>query len=115
VCIWGKCFLHISNIKFAWRSKNNRPVSASVTCPSNKASRKKTIIKVIAEDSSGSNVKRANLSAAKSERIKLPDYNDGVGGKKYHISEFLRQPSGIAAVLNMRALQTFESLDANTY
>ncbi|KAL4372041.1 hypothetical protein AHAS_Ahas06G0226100 [Arachis hypogaea] len=79
------------------------------------ASRKKTVIKVIAEDSSGSNVKRANLSAAKSERIKLPDYNDGVGGKKYHISEFLRQPSGIAAMLNTRALQTFESLDANTY
>ncbi|XP_057718872.1 uncharacterized protein LOC130933309 isoform X1 [Arachis stenosperma] len=79
------------------------------------ASRKKTVIKVIAEDSSGSNVKRANLSAAKSERIKLPDYNDGVGGKKYHISEFLRQPSGIAAVLNTRELQTFESLDANTY
>ncbi|MED6133480.1 hypothetical protein PIB30_028546 [Stylosanthes scabra] len=69
----------------------------------------------VTEDSSGSNVKRANLSASKTERIKLPDYNDGIGGKKYHISEFLSQPSGIAAVLNTGALQTFESLDANTY
>ena len=67
------------------------------------------------EASSDSNAKRANLFAAKKERVKLPAYNDGVGGKKYHISEFLSHPSGIAAVLNTRALQSFKSLDANTY
>ncbi|XP_027330116.1 uncharacterized protein LOC113846259 isoform X2 [Abrus precatorius] len=62
-----------------------------------------------------SNEKKANLFAAKKERIKLPTYRNGLGGKKYHISEFLSHPSGIAAVLNTKALQSFQSIDANTY
>lgn len=71
-------------------------------------------IKVKAATSSDSNVKKANLFATKKERVNLPAYGD-VGSKKYHISEFLSQPSGIAAVLNTKALQSFQSLDANTY
>jgi len=62
-----------------------------------------------------SNSKRANLFAAKKERIRLPTYSDDFGGKKYHISEFLSHPSGIAAVLNTKALQSFQSIDGNTY
>lgn len=73
-------------------------------------------IKVKATTSSDSNAKKANMFATKKERIKLPTYDDDVlGGKKCHISEFLSQPSGIAAVLNTKALQSFQSLDANTY
>lgn len=72
-------------------------------------------IKVKATTSSDSNVKKANLFATKKERVNLPTYDDVVGSKKYHISEFLSQPSGIAAVLNTKALQSFQSLDANTY
>lgn len=73
-------------------------------------------IKVKAGNSSNSNEKkRANLFAAKKERIRLPTYSDDLGGKKYHISEFLSHASGIAAVLNTKALQSFQSLDANTY
>ncbi|KAG5124384.1 hypothetical protein JHK82_031121 [Glycine max] len=73
-------------------------------------------LKVKAATSLNSNAKKkANLFAEKKERIRLPTYNDDLGGKKYHISEFLSQPSGIAAVLNTKALQSFESLDANTY
>ncbi|KAI5393931.1 hypothetical protein KIW84_060864 [Lathyrus oleraceus] len=77
--------------------------------------RKKMEIKVKATTSSDSNVKKANLFATKKERVNLPTYDDVVGSKKYHISEFLSQPSGIAAVLNTKALQSFQSLDANTY
>jgi len=62
-----------------------------------------------------SNSKKANLFAAKKERIRLPTYSDDLGGKKYHISEFLSHPSGIEAVLNTKAMQSFQSLDANTY
>jgi len=73
-------------------------------------------IKVKAVTSSDSNAKKANLFATKKERVKLPTYDDDVlGGKEYHISEFLSQPSGIAAVLNTKVLQSFQSLDANTY
>ncbi|KAK2453013.1 hypothetical protein P8452_00685 [Trifolium repens] len=77
--------------------------------------RKKIDIKVKATTSSDSNVKKANMFATKKERIKLPTYDDVIGGKKFHISEFLNQPSGIAAVLNTKALQSFQSLDSNTY
>ncbi|KAL2318295.1 hypothetical protein Fmac_032171 [Flemingia macrophylla] len=77
--------------------------------------RKKMDIKVKAVTSSNSNTKRANLFAAKKERITLPTYSDDFGDKKYHISEFLSHPSGIAAVLNTKALQSFQPLDANTY
>eukprot|EP00256_Glycine_max_P057614 XP_014625483.1 uncharacterized protein LOC100813897 isoform X4 [Glycine max] len=77
---------------------------------------RKMDLKVKAATSLNSNAKKkANLFAEKKERIRLPTYNDDLGGKKYHISEFLSQPSGIAAVLNTKALQSFESLDANTY
>ncbi|CAJ1972170.1 unnamed protein product [Sphenostylis stenocarpa] len=72
-------------------------------------------LKVKAVTNLNSNAKRANLSAAKKERIRLPTYNDDLGEKKYHISEFLNHPSGIAAVLNTKALESFHSLDANTY
>ena len=73
-------------------------------------------LKVKAATSLNSNAKKkANLFAEKKERIRLPTYNDDLGGKKYHISEFLSQPSGIAAVLNTKAFQSFQSLDANTY
>ncbi|KAK7293570.1 hypothetical protein RJT34_16438 [Clitoria ternatea] len=77
--------------------------------------RKKMDVKVNAVNSMNSNAKRANLCAAKKERTKLPTYSDDLGGKEYHISEFLSHPSGIAAVLNTKALQSFQSLDANTY
>ncbi|KAK6158652.1 hypothetical protein DH2020_005966 [Rehmannia glutinosa] len=55
--------------------------------------------------------KRANLSARKKERIKLPNYSDGI----YHISEFFSHPSGIEAILNTRALKSYQSLDSNLY
>ncbi|XP_020204932.1 uncharacterized protein LOC109790220 isoform X2 [Cajanus cajan] len=76
---------------------------------------KKMDIKVKAVTSLDSNAKRANLFAAKKERITLPTYSDDLEGKKYHISKFLSHPSGIAAVLNTKALQSFQPLDANTY
>ncbi|TKY58211.1 hypothetical protein E2542_SST15267 [Spatholobus suberectus] len=59
--------------------------------------------------------KEGKFVCCKKERIRLPTYSDDLGSKKYHISEFLNHPSGIAAVLNTRALQSFQSLDANTY
>ncbi|KOM38390.1 hypothetical protein LR48_Vigan03g177200, partial [Vigna angularis] len=76
---------------------------------------KKIDLKGKAVASLNSNSKRASLFAAKKERIRLPTYSDDFGGKKYHISEFLSHPSGIAAVLNTKALESFQSLDANTY
>jgi hypothetical protein len=78
--------------------------------------RKKTeVIKVNISTPSESNAKKANLSAARKQRIKLPSYDDGSGGKPFHISEFLRHPSGIQAMLNTSALQDFQALDTNTY
>lgn len=56
------------------------------------------------------NSKKANLSAAKKERIKLPSLENGC-----RIREFLSHPLGIQAVLNVRSLQSFESLDTNTF
>ncbi|XP_059663023.1 uncharacterized protein LOC132308807 [Cornus florida] len=74
------------------------------------------VIKVKIENSSESNIKRASLSARKKERVKLPNYENGGRGKKiYNISEFLSQQSGVEAILNTRALQSFQSLDSNTY
>ncbi|XP_057799152.1 uncharacterized protein LOC131014988 [Salvia miltiorrhiza] len=67
-------------------------------------------------DFSVSDAKRANLSARKKERIKLPNYGDGVGGNRsYHISEFFSHPSGIEAMLNSRALKSYQPLDSNLY
>ncbi|XP_044463776.1 uncharacterized protein LOC123194574 isoform X1 [Mangifera indica] len=60
------------------------------------------------------NVKKANLYAARKESIKLPNYDSDCGGN-YHIREFLSHPSGIEAMLNTRALQSFESIETHTY
>ncbi|CAK7346952.1 unnamed protein product [Dovyalis caffra] len=56
------------------------------------------------------NSKKANLTAGRKERMKLPITDGG-----YRISEFLSHPFGIQAMLNTRSLQSFQSLDANTY
>lgn len=78
--------------------------------------RKKTgVIKVNISTPSESNAKKANLSAARKERIKLPSYDDGCGDKTLHISEFLSHPSGIQAMLNTSALQDFQALNNDTY
>ncbi|XP_030948790.1 uncharacterized protein LOC115972600 isoform X2 [Quercus lobata] len=79
--------------------------------------RKKTkVIKLNISTPSESNVKKANLSATRKERIKLPNYDDDCcGGKTFHISEFLCHPSGIQAMLNTSSLQSFQALDTNTY
>ncbi|XP_047970864.1 uncharacterized protein LOC125214049 [Salvia hispanica] len=57
-----------------------------------------------------SGVKRANLTARKKERIKLPNYGGGNG-----ISQFFSHPSGIEAILNSRALQSYHPIDSNLY
>lgn len=72
-------------------------------------------IKVNKVAASYENGKKAKLYAERNERVKLPTYSDGIDGTAYHISEFLSHPSGIEAVLNTKALQSFQSLDANTY
>lgn len=59
--------------------------------------------------------KKARLSAAKKERIKLPDYGNGNGNKKLLIGEFMSHPSAIEALLNTNALKSFQCLAANTY
>lgn len=64
---------------------------------------------------SESKTKKANLSAARKERIKLPNYGDGSGDKRFHVREFLSLPSGIEAMLNTSALKSFQSIDSNTY
>ncbi|KAF3621430.1 hypothetical protein FXO37_32796 [Capsicum annuum] len=73
-------------------------------------------IEAIQSNLSNSDAKRANLSARKKERIELPKH-DSIGGdnKSLHISEFLSHKSGIEAMLNKRALQSFESIDSNIY
>lgn len=73
------------------------------------------IIQVVKDDSTKSNVKRAIFSAKKKEKIKLPNYDDAREGKMCHISEFLNHPTGVEAMLNINALENYESLDANTY
>ncbi|KAK8645302.1 hypothetical protein V6N13_119143 [Hibiscus sabdariffa] len=67
-----------------------------------------------------SDVKRANLSASRTQRVNLPVYDDtsegsGNGGQPYHISRFLSHPSGIQAILNTKALETIEFLDTSSY
>lgn len=64
---------------------------------------------------SESNTKKAYLFAKRKERIKLPNYDVDSGGEVYHISEFLSHPSGIEAILNTKALQSFQSVDFNMY
>ncbi|KAK4558701.1 hypothetical protein RGQ29_008120 [Quercus rubra] len=79
--------------------------------------RKKTkVIKLNISTPSESNIKKANLSATRKERIKLPNYDDDCcGGKTFHISEFLCHPSGIQAMLNTSSLESFQALDTKTY
>ncbi|KAL7159743.1 hypothetical protein ABFS83_01G048200 [Erythranthe nasuta] len=74
-------------------------------------------VSVKKEKLSESGAKRANLSAGKNERIKIPNRSDGVNGGSgsYSISEFFSHPSGIEALLNTRALQSYQSLDSNLY
>ncbi|KAH0648315.1 hypothetical protein KY285_033563 [Solanum tuberosum] len=74
------------------------------------------VVEVIKSNLSNSDAKRANLSARKKDRIKLPKH-DSIDGdnKSLHISEFLCHKSGVEAMLNKRALQSFESIDSNTY
>ncbi|XVE97201.1 hypothetical protein REPUB_Repub03eG0000700 [Reevesia pubescens] len=65
-----------------------------------------------------SNAKRANLSASRTQRVKLPVYDDtskGKGGQPHHISHFLSHPSGVQAILNTSALQNFQFLETNAY
>ncbi|XP_016574029.1 uncharacterized protein LOC107871604 isoform X3 [Capsicum annuum] len=86
-------------------------------CSFSRIFRKKVgTIEAIKSNLSNSDAKRANLSARKKERIELPKH-DGTGGdnKSLHISEFLSHKSGIEAMLNKRALQSFESIDSNIY
>ncbi|XP_022131395.1 uncharacterized protein LOC111004622 isoform X2 [Momordica charantia] len=73
------------------------------------------VIKLSKATNSETNTKRANLFVTRKEKIKLPSYSDSRGGRTYHISEFLCHPSGIEAMLNKNALQSFQLLDANTY
>ncbi|XP_057766840.1 uncharacterized protein LOC130987209 [Salvia miltiorrhiza] len=61
------------------------------------------------------NVKKANLGAARKERIKIPNYSDAENTSIYHISQFFSHPSGIEAILNLKALQSYQSLDSNLY
>lgn len=89
----------------------------SSAIPNSNTRKKSKVIKLNISTPSESNVKKANLSASRKERIKLPNYefDDWCGGKTFHISEFLGHPSGIQAMLNTNALQSFQPLDTNTY
>ncbi|KAK9280233.1 hypothetical protein L1049_013920 [Liquidambar formosana] len=73
------------------------------------------VIEVRNTNLSESNVKKAYLFARRKERIKLPNYDVDSGDKTYHISEFLCHPSGVKAILNTKALQSFQSVDSNMY
>lgn len=64
---------------------------------------------------SNSKQKKAYLFATKKERIGLPNYDVGSGGKAFHIREFLSDPSGIEAILNVKALESFQYLGSDTY
>ena len=64
---------------------------------------------------SDSKQKKAYLSATRKERIGLPNYDVGSGGKTFHIREFLSDPSGVEAILNVKALQSYQSLGSDTY
>ncbi|XP_042024249.1 uncharacterized protein LOC121771516 isoform X3 [Salvia splendens] len=77
-------------------------------------SRKRNGVKKVSVKLSTPNVKKANLFAARKERIKIPIYSDAENSN-YHISQFFRHPSGIEAILNLKALQSCQSLDSNLY
>ncbi|XP_077222478.1 DUF1997 family protein, putative (DUF1997) isoform X3 [Tasmannia lanceolata] len=65
-------------------------------------------------ESQESTSKKANLFAERKKIIKLPNYSDGCG-RVYPFKEFLSHPLGMESILNTRALQSFQSLDSNTY
>ena len=67
------------------------------------------------QSQSESSAKKANLSAAKRERIQLPNYGTDHGNEKLLIGEFLSHPSAIQALLNTNALKSFQCLGTNTY
>lgn len=60
-----------------------------------------------------SSSKQANLSASRKQRIKLQINRE----KELTFSEFLKHPSGMEAVINAKALQSYHLVDdsANTY
>lgn len=64
---------------------------------------------------SDSKQKKAYLFATRKERIGLPNYDVGSGGKTFHIREFLSDPSGVEAILNAKALKSFQSLGSDLY
>lgn len=78
---------------------------------------KSSLIIVNSRDSAYTNVKLAKLSAQKEDRLKLPNFDDsGVEDNNvYRFGEFLKHPSGIEAMLNTRALETFQFLGSNMY
>ncbi|KAH7576546.1 hypothetical protein JRO89_XS01G0104900 [Xanthoceras sorbifolium] len=91
-----------SSIK--WITSAGEQAYTSLPCFSTTSTRKRILVfNVRSKSSSKSNAKIANFSAARKERIKLPDYDGGC-----HISDFLRHPSGIQAMLNTSALHTFQ-------
>ncbi|XP_055820787.1 uncharacterized protein LOC129889499 isoform X2 [Solanum dulcamara] len=88
----------------------------SCSIPSSFSRKRVGVVEVIKSNLSNSDAKRANLSARKKDRIKLPKHDGiGDGNKSLHISEFLSHKSGVEAMLNKRALQSFESIDSNMY
>ncbi|EXB60446.1 hypothetical protein L484_014899 [Morus notabilis] len=96
---------------------HGRASFASSAIPVLKPRTKFGVIKVANVTQSESNTKKANLSAAKKERIQLPNYGNeyGNGSEKFHIGEFLSHPSAIEALLNTNALKSFQCLGTNTY
>jgi hypothetical protein len=54
-----------------------------------------------------SSLKKANISASRKQRIKL-EIN---GEKELTFSEFLKHPSGMEAVINAKALQSYHLVD----
>lgn len=66
-----------------------------------------------------SSSKKANLSASRKQRIKISilHLEDDNGEKRLTFSEFLKHPSGMEAVINAKALQSYHLVDDsdNTY
>lgn len=61
-----------------------------------------------------SSSKQANLSASRKQRIQLQSNREK---KELTFSEFLKHPSGMEAVINAKALQSYQLVDddENTY
>ncbi|PON72996.1 hypothetical protein PanWU01x14_061460 [Parasponia andersonii] len=99
-----------------WHGRGHGCASfSSSAIPLFKPRKKIGVVKVGNESQSESvsepQTKKANLSAARKERIQLPTY----GTNKFHISEFLSHPSAIETLLNTNALKSFQCLGTNTY